>query len=117
MCAWDLHSDDLADLGLTFKLEKTVLPSFVETNKSLIICHINSHLFNQRTAYTITISNSQVKMMRVCGDIILPFTYIYQVKLSASDIQGLRYAISTFVQLLRLGKYCDTDGDIPAILV
>ncbi|XP_066585055.1 uncharacterized protein [Prorops nasuta] len=82
---WEVSRTHLLELGHNVKIGEVQPASGRLISDNRIECIVNKNLFNNSHGYALHISQNMIKI-------------------SAGSLAGLHYAVSTFVQILRLGK-------------
>lgn len=97
---WEVSRSHLLELGHDVKVGEVQPGSGRWLGDNRIECIVNRNLFNVIQGYQLHVSQSSIKV-------------------TAGSLAGLHYAISTFIQILRLCKNDDTPEicEIPAVLI
>ncbi|CAH1790961.1 unnamed protein product [Owenia fusiformis] len=91
---WEVHKNYLVTKGLTLNVEFT--SGLQSMNQELsITCQVNQRLFKSSESYTVSVRQNMVRLL-------------------ASDMTGMLYAINTFIQLISL---CDDGASVPALQI
>lgn len=94
LALWKKQIPVLASLGKELTIETNLSYRLMAEQASCVLCEVNRCLFSRDESYRISVSATQVK-------------------LQASDLRGLFYGITTFIQLL---IFC-SDDSIPALQI
>ncbi|KAK2181799.1 hypothetical protein NP493_375g01012 [Ridgeia piscesae] len=91
---WKKQTSVVASLGKVLTIETKLSHKLMAEQTQCVLCEVNRRLFSREESYRISVTATQVK-------------------LQASDLRGLCYGITTFIQLL---IFCIEDG-IPALQI